>query len=125
MQETARSRVEATTKVVPNNTTKVVVIYDILDSLPVSVGKALKTMALYLVSYNLNKPEQDYPELVDYLYLIGARKVLDSEWLVRSGATRDAVYKGVKAHLESGDGLLVCLVQSAVGDNLTHPLGEI
>src|SRR5207248_723265 len=75
-------------------------------------------MALYLVSYNLNKPEQDYPELVDYLYLIGARKVLDSEWLVRSGATRDAVYKGVKAHLESGDGLLVCLVQSAVGDNL-------
>ena len=36
-------------------------------------------MALYLVSYNLNKPEQDYPELVDYLYLIGARKVLDSE----------------------------------------------
>jgi hypothetical protein len=89
------------------------------------LGKALKTMALYLVSNNLNKPEQDYPELVEYLYLIGARKVLDSEWLVRSGATRDAVYKGVKAHLESGDGLLVCLVQSAVGDNLTHPLGEI
>ncbi|HEY4054002.1 MAG TPA: hypothetical protein VGL74_09670 [Terriglobales bacterium] len=82
-------------------------------------------MALYLVSYDLNKPEQDYPELVDYLRLIGARKVLQSEWLVRSGATRDAVYNGVKANLGSGDGLLVCLIQSAVGDNLANPLGEI
>ena len=82
-------------------------------------------MALYLVSYNLNKPEDDYPELIEYLNLIGARKVLASEWLVRTGATRDAVYKGVKAHIESGDQILVCLIQSAVGDNLSHPLGEI
>lgn len=82
-------------------------------------------MALYLVSYRLSKPEEDYPELLGYLELIGAQRVLNSEWLVRSGATRDAVYKGVKAHLGSEDGVLVCLVQSAVGDNLTHPLGEI
>lgn len=82
-------------------------------------------MALYLVSYDLNKPEDHYPELVSYLNLIGARKVLATEWLVRSGATRDAVYKGVKAHLKTGDRLLVCLIQSAVGDNLSHPLAEI
>ena len=84
-----------------------------------------KNMALYLVSYDLNKPEDNYPELVEYLTLIGARKVLESEWLVRSGATRDAVYNGVKANLGNGDGLLVCLIQSAVGDNLANPLGEI
>lgn len=82
-------------------------------------------MALYLVSCDLNKPEEDYPELVSYLSLIGARKVLATEWLVRCGATREAIYKGVKAHLKTGDGLLVCLVQSAVGDNLSHPLAEI
>lgn len=82
-------------------------------------------MALYLVSCDLNKPEADYPELLEYLQLIGARKILKSSWLVRSGATRDSVYKGVKAHLESSDAVLVCLVQSAVGDNLGHPLSEI
>jgi hypothetical protein len=61
-------------------------------------------MALYLFSYDLNKSEKDYPELAEYLRLIGARKVLKSEWLVRNGATRDAVYNGVKANLGHGDG---------------------
>jgi hypothetical protein len=82
-------------------------------------------MALYLVSYNLSKPEDDYPQLVEYLNLIGARRVLFSQWIVRSGATRDAVYNGIRVHLDSSDGLLVCLVDSAVGANLKSPLGEI
>lgn len=82
-------------------------------------------MALYLVSYNLARPEQEYPQLVEYLNLIGARRVLFSEWIVRSGATRDAVYNGIRAHLDHNDGLLVCLVDSAVGANLKIPLGEI
>ena len=82
-------------------------------------------MALYVVSYDLCKPEQDYPQLLEYLQLIGARRLLDSQWIVRSGATRDAVYSGIRAHLDSNDALLVCLVGSAVGANLKHPLGEI
>lgn len=63
--------------------------------------------------------------MIEYLHLIGARKILNSGWLVRSDATRDGVYKGVKAHLADDDAVLVCLIQSAVGDNLAHPLGEI
>ena len=82
-------------------------------------------MALYLISCDLTKQEGDYPELIEYLQLIGARKILKSGWLVRSGATRDSIYKGVKAHLGESDAVLVCLVQSAVGDNLAHPLSEI
>jgi hypothetical protein len=82
-------------------------------------------MALYVVSYDLSKPEQDYPQLLEYLQLIGARRLLGSQWMVRSGATRDAVYKGIRAHIDTADGLLVCLVGSAVGANLQHPLGEI
>lgn len=82
-------------------------------------------MALYVVSYDLSKPEEDYPQLVEYLHLIGARRVLYSQWIVRTGATRDAVYKGIRAHLGSNDGLLVCLVGSAVGANLKHPLNEV
>jgi hypothetical protein len=82
-------------------------------------------MALYVVSYDLSQPEQQYPQLLEYLHLIGARRLLDSQWMVRSGATRDAVYQGIRAHLDSNDALLVCLVGSAVGTNLKHPLGEI
>jgi hypothetical protein len=82
-------------------------------------------MALYVVSYDLSKPEQHYPHLLEYLHLIGARRLPDSQWMVRSGATRDAVYHGIRAHIDSNDALLVCLVGSAVGTNLKHPLGEI
>lgn len=82
-------------------------------------------MALYVVSYDLSKPEADYPQLLEHLRLIGARRVLDSQWMVRSGATRDAMYQGVRAHLDANDALLVCLVGSAVGANLKLSLGEI
>jgi hypothetical protein len=82
-------------------------------------------MALYAVSYDLSKPEQEYPQLLEYLHLIGARRLLDSQWMVRSGATRDAVYNGIRGYLDTNDALLVCLVGSAVGANLKHPLGEI
>ena len=78
-----------------------------------------------MVSYNLNKPEQDYPELVDYLYLIGGAQSAGFGVAGQERCHPRCCLQGVKAHLESGDGLLVCLVQSAVGDNLTHPLGEI
>jgi len=86
---------------------------------------SLTEMALYVVSYDLSKPEQHYPQLLEYLHLLGARRLLDSQWMVRSGATSDAVYQGIRAHIDSNDALLVCLVGSAVGTNLKHPLGEI
>jgi hypothetical protein len=79
----------------------------------------------YVVRYDLSKSEQDYPQLLEYLHLIGARRLLDSQWMVRSGATRDAVYQGIRAQIDSNHALLVCLVGSAVGANLKHPLGEI
>jgi hypothetical protein len=75
-------------------------------------------MALYVVSYDLSKPEQDYPQLLEYLHLIGARRLLDSQWLVRSGATRDAVYQGIRAQIDSNDALLVCLVGKRGGREL-------
>lgn len=62
--------------------------------------------------------------MIEYLHLIGVRRVLLSQWIVRSGATRDAVYNGIRAYLGPSDGLLVCLVGSAVGVNLKQ-LGEI
>ena len=81
-------------------------------------------MALYAVSYDLSNPEQDYPQLLEYLHLIGARRLLDSQWMVRSGATRDAVYQGIRAHINLNDALLVCLVGSAGGGDLEASVGR-
>lgn len=44
-------------------------------------------MALYIVSYDLNKPEQDYPKLISELKRLGAIKILYSEWLLKIDET--------------------------------------
>lgn len=38
---------------------------------------------LYLISYDLMKPGKDYKDLWAALYAIGAKRILESEWLVR------------------------------------------
>ena len=82
-------------------------------------------MALYLVSYDLNKPEKDYPKLIDHLEAIGAHRVLYSEWFVRSSSTRDEVYNNVKRYIDNNDSLLVCVVESAIGCNLKYDISKV
>jgi hypothetical protein len=82
-------------------------------------------MALYLISYDLNKPEKDYPKLIDYLEKIRAHRVLYSEWFVRSDLGRDALHEKVKAHIDGNDSLLTCLVESAVGNHCKCDLAKI
>jgi len=83
-------------------------------------------MALYLISYDLNKPEKDYPKLINYLESIGAHRVLYSEWFVRSNVARDALYKAVAQHIDGNDGMFVCLVESAIGNtNLKYPMDKV
>ena len=82
-------------------------------------------MALYLISYDLNKPEKDYPKLIDYLEQIGAHRVLYSEWLVRIDLDRDGLLAATRAHVDSNDGLMVCPVESATGINLKYPISKI
>jgi hypothetical protein len=39
---------------------------------------------LFLISYDLIKPEKDYPDLIKTLRNIGARRTLLSEWMIKS-----------------------------------------
>ena len=78
-------------------------------------------MALYLVSYDLTRPEPHYPELAACLTRLGATRVLYSEWLVRSmmgvGELRDRVVR--EGGLGEGDGILVVeLRRSAAWERL-------
>ena len=82
-------------------------------------------MALFLITYELNKLETDYPKLLDYLNSIGAHRVLYSDWLVRLNTTQDALYSDVLKRIDGNDGLLVCVVESVMGNaNLHYPLSK-
>lgn len=73
-------------------------------------------MALFLISYDLNKPEKDYPKLIDYLESIGAHRVFYSAWFVRLNTTIDALYNDVLKRVDGKDGLMVCVVESVIGN---------
>ena len=65
-------------------------------------------MSTLLVGYDLNRPGQDYPELIEEIKAIGAWwHHLDSTWLVRTELTPVEVCDRLKAHIDRGDELLV------------------
>ena len=77
-------------------------------------------MALYLISYDLNKPEKDYPKLWEALRQIGAKKVLYSQWITRRTDTDSEKLAGyIWQFMDSDDRLLVAdLSSGAYGYNL-------
>ena len=64
---------------------------------------------LYLLSYDLIKPEKDYVDLIAYLKKIGGKKVLLSEWLVTSALTSKALCDAVHLNgkMDANDQILV------------------
>jgi len=64
-------------------------------------------MAKYLVSYDLDKPGQDYSRLISELERLGAIKILYSEWLLRNDASAKAIRDHLRAFIDSNDMLLV------------------
>lgn len=82
-------------------------------------------MALYLISYDLVKPEKDYPKLIDFLEKAGAKKVLLSDWMLKTADSREAVFNAAKAHIDGNDRLMVSALDSAIGTgNLLHSLKD-
>jgi hypothetical protein len=64
-------------------------------------------MKKYLISYDLDKPGQDYPRIIGELERLGAIRILYSEWILRNDATASALRDHLKAFIDSNDMLLV------------------
>lgn len=65
-------------------------------------------MATKLIAYDLNKPGQNYPDLITAIKELGAWwHHLDSTWLVKTTLTALAVRDELKKHIDAGDELLV------------------
>jgi hypothetical protein len=61
----------------------------------------------YLISYDLDKPGQNYDGLIARLKALGAIKILYSEWLLRTGATAVEIRDDLVRFVDSNDLLLV------------------
>ena len=64
-------------------------------------------MELYYIAYDLDKPGQDYPDLWDELKRIGAKRVQDSVWALKSNNSVTEIRDAVKTYMDSNDRLLV------------------
>jgi len=76
-------------------------------------------MALYLVSYDLDKPGQDYADLIKRLEEFKAVRILYSEWFLSHTATATQLRDDLLRFMDNNDRILVCeLKNSAAWRNL-------
>lgn len=64
-------------------------------------------MKKYLISYDLDKPGQDYPRIIKELERLGAIRILYSEWIWKATWTAVQVRDHLKSFIDSNDMLLV------------------
>ncbi|MBU0613136.1 hypothetical protein KKB10_03910 [Patescibacteria group bacterium] len=68
---------------------------------------------VYAITYDLNKPGQDYPGLYDHIKSLGPwLHPLDSFWLVDVNASANEISEGIKGRVDGSDHFLVIGVTS-------------
>ncbi len=68
----------------------------------------------YLISYDLDKPGQNYDAVIEALQTVGAQRVLFSQWIVRWNNTTAANIRSyVWKFMDANDRLLVSCLDSA------------
>ncbi len=70
-------------------------------------------MPRMLISYDLRKPnydEADYEDLYKGLEALGAKRMQESVWAVRTDASPSVVFDRLSTHMHSRDRLLVARV---------------
>lgn len=68
----------------------------------------------YLVSYDLDKPGQDYTDLISALKRLGAIKPLFSEWVLSSSSTAMEILTYLRQFVDANDRLLVMEIAGQV-----------
>jgi hypothetical protein len=76
-------------------------------------------MALYWISYDLDKPGQDYSDLIAELKRFGAVRILKSDWLLgHNTTTPEALRNTFSQYLDDNDRMMVAeLKKSAAWRN--------
>ena len=70
-------------------------------------------MHTHIVSYDLNKPGQNYPAIVTRLEQLGAKRILYSQWMLKSTMTAEQLRDDLKRQIDVNDRLLVTDITNA------------
>jgi len=62
---------------------------------------------LHVVSYDLDKPGQNYPAIITRLQQLGAKRVQFSQWMLHSTLTAEQLRDDLLRYLDANDRLLV------------------
>jgi hypothetical protein len=81
-------------------------------------------MSTALITYDLRKPGQNYQPLWDRLEALGAIRVLESVWAVKTAATAAAIRDDLQRYIDPNDGLVVARIASAAWRNLIGQSGQ-
>jgi hypothetical protein len=65
--------------------------------------------ASYMIGYDLNKPGQDYKDLIEAIKQVGSMwwHCLDSTWIVKTDKSAKEIRDELKPHIDASDELLV------------------
>ena len=70
-----------------------------------------------MISYDLNKPEQNYPKIKKAIETYNANneyhcKVLKSQWFIHSPKTAEQIFNHLRKFIDENDELFVCEVNA-------------
>jgi hypothetical protein len=84
-------------------------------------------MSLYWIGYDLDKPGQDYSELIRRLQQLGARRILKSDWLLPTTTSNPSLIRDdLQRFLDANDRILVSAQKnSAAWKNLLISDAEV
>ena len=81
---------------------------------------------LYSVSYDLRKPGADYDSLYNALEGLGARRVLESEWVLRhDNTTASKLRDYLMQFIDQNDRLLVIAIQNWASFNTMTDINQV
>lgn len=69
-------------------------------------------MKTYIIGYDLNRPGQDYTDLIQAIKQYGTYwHHLDSTWIIKTDDSAVEIHDNLRPHIDSGDELLVIQYQ--------------
>lgn len=66
----------------------------------------------YCITYDLNKPGQDYEDLIKAIKSYDYIKVMKSTWFVKSTSSASQIKENLRKYMDDNDLLFVCEINS-------------
>lgn len=66
----------------------------------------------YCITYDLNKPGQDYDDLIEAIKSYDYIKVMKSTWFIKTTLTSTQIREHLMKHMDKNDSLFICEITS-------------